>query len=82
MYKLVLESDPNDSTDLESATFELAVEEALYCLQWYVIDEGDSFLAVNDTDSNDTIELSEQSFEDAQYETITKLGYYLTEKNE
>jgi hypothetical protein len=82
MYKLVLESDPNDTTELESSTFDLAVEESLYCLQWYVVDEGDCFVAINDNDSNETFALSEQSFEDAQYEAITKLGYYLTETNE
>jgi hypothetical protein len=82
MYKLVSNTNPDDSTELESSTFELALEEALYCLQWYIIDEGNHFVAVNDNDSKDTRDLSEQTYEDAQYEAIDTLGYHITEVRE
>lgn len=76
-YKLVNENDPNNHTELTSTTFQDAVEEALYNLEWYVVNEGEYFVACNEQDPNDTIELTEFEFEDAQYETIEKLGYYV-----
>ena len=77
-YNLLSYNDGNDSQELEAQTFEEAVEESLANLGWYVIDEGDRLVGVNDSDSNDTIELSEPFFEDGQYELIEKLGYYIT----
>jgi hypothetical protein len=77
MYKLVLDSDPNESSQLDSLNFNDAVEEALDALNWYVIDEGECLVAVNNTDANDTFALTEPEYEDAQYEAITTLGYYI-----
>ena len=80
MYKLVSDHDSNSFEPLQSTTFDLAAEEALATiLQWYILDEGDRFVAVSDNDSNDCFELDEQSYEDAQYEAINRLGYYITE---
>jgi hypothetical protein len=77
-YNLVPTNDANCSEPLEAATFQEAVEEVLFKLKWYIIDEGEFFVAVNDIDPNDVIELSEQIYEDAQYETIEKLGYFIS----
>lgn len=61
-------------------TFDQAAEEALTTiLQYYIIDEGDHFVAISDRDSNDCFDLEEQNYEDALYETINRLGYYITE---
>lgn len=77
-YNLMLDGDGNDVTELQAQTFQEAVEEALSIVGWYVIDEGEYYVAVNESDGNDTIELSERIFEDAQYETLTQLSYYIT----
>jgi hypothetical protein len=77
-YNLLSHEDGNDCTELESTTFQEAVEEALTNVGWYVIDEGDYYVGVNESDPNDVIELTEQLFEDAQYEVLEKLGYYVT----
>ena len=78
-YKLVNEQDPNDIIELEATTFDEAVEEALYNLQWYVINEGiELYVGVNDTDPNDTYDLTSDSYEDAQYELIEYLGYFIS----
>jgi len=80
-YKLINNCDPNHQTDLDSITFQDALEEALESLEWYVIDEGDDgFIGVNDTDPNDTIDLCEQEREDAQYELLEQLGYFISER--
>jgi len=77
-YNLLSHNDGNDCSELQSPTFQEAVEEALNNCGWYVINEGDCYVGVNESDPNDVIELTEQTFEDAQYETLDKLGYYIT----
>ena len=77
-YKLMSHSDGNDCTPLESKTFQEATDEALARLGWYVLDEGDHFVGINDFDSANTIELTEQSFEDAQYELLANVGFFIT----
>jgi hypothetical protein len=77
-YNLLSQNDGNDITLLEATEFQEATEEALANIGWYVIDEGDSYVGVNEADPNDTIELAEQIFEDAQYELIERTGYYIT----
>lgn len=81
-YKLVSHNDGNNQEELFSSTFEDCLEEALENLQWYVIDEGDHFIGVNDTDPNDTINLCEPEREDAQYELLDQLGYFISESDE
>lgn len=76
-YKLVSINDANNQTELEAATFQEAVEEALETVQWYIIDEGDYYTGVNGSDPNDEVELSEQIYEDAQYEILERLGYFI-----
>lgn len=77
-YNLLSNNDGNELQELEASSFQEAVEESLVNLGWYVIDEGDCLVGVNDSDSNNTIELTEPFFEDGQYELIEKLGYYIT----
>jgi hypothetical protein len=77
-YTLKQDADGNDNIELDAQTFEEAVEESLSNVGWYVIDEGDFYIGVNESDPNDTVELSEQIFEDAQYELLEKLGRYIT----
>lgn len=77
-YKLVSTNDPNNTEALESVTFQDAVEETLRVLQWYIIGEGEHFVAVSDADPNIIIELSEPVYEDAQYELIDKVGYFIS----
>ena len=77
-YNLLSNDDGNDITILESTTFQESIEETLYKLGGYIIDEGDYFIGVCETDSNNTIDLLEQNYEDAQYELIENLGYYIT----
>lgn len=77
-YNLVSTTDGNDTTELDAQTFQDAVEEAFDIVQWYMIDEGDCYVAVNLADPNDTIELHEGEFEDAQYEALETLGYFIS----
>lgn len=77
-YKLVSTNDPNNTETLDSVTFQDAVEETLRVLQWYIIGEGEHFVAVSDADPNNIIELSEPVYEDAQYELIDKVGYFIS----
>lgn len=81
-YKLISIFDANDEYELQSSTFDDAQDEALEFLEWYVIDEGEEFVGVNDTDPNDTVELQEPEFEDAQYELIEHLGYFISETSD
>lgn len=81
-YNLVNEQDPNNIIQLESTTFDEAMEEALYNLQWYVVNEGiELYVGVNDADPNDTYDLTSDSYEDAQYELIEHLGYFISTTN-
>jgi hypothetical protein len=77
-YKLISLDDGNNIQELDSFTFQDAVEEALDILDWYVVDDGDCSIAVNINDPNDVIDLIEQTFEDAQYEAVEKLGYFIS----
>ena len=77
-YKLVSTNDPNNTEVLESVAFQDAVEETLRILQWYIIGEGEHFVAVSNVDPNNIIELSEPMYEDAQYELIDIVGYFIS----
>ena len=77
-YKLVSNDNENNSIELESQTFQTSVEEALNRLGWYVIDDGERFVGVDERDPNNTIELKDITFEDAQYELILQTKYYIS----
>jgi hypothetical protein len=78
-YNLVNNNDANDIVQLEATTFDEAVEEALYHLRWYIINEGiELYVGVSVIDPNDTYDLTSDSYEDAQYELIEHLGYFIS----
>lgn len=81
-YKLVSIEDPNNFEELNSEFFEDCLTEALELREWYLIDEGENFVGVNNTDPNDTIELKEPNYEDAQYELLEQLGFFISEEEE
>ena len=77
-YKLVSNEDGNITVELESTTFQTAVEESLAHVQWFIVNDGDCYVAVNDLDPNKEFRLKDETYEDAQYETLMQLGYYIS----
>lgn len=81
-YKLVSNHDANISTELEARTFQEAVDETLERLGWFLVDEGDHYVALcGDGRVNDEIALQEHVYEDAQYEAIEQLGYFISSQS-